>query len=32
MDLDGDSKVTFDEFYEWWTNKENKMLALLYAK
>lgn len=32
MDIDGDGKITFDEFYEWWQNKENKILPLLYIK
>lgn len=32
MDVDGDGKVTFNEFYEWWTSKENNLLDLLYVK
>lgn len=32
MDTDGDSKVTFEEFFEWWTSKENNLLPLLYIK
>lgn len=32
MDLDGNGKITFDEFYEWWQSKEQKLLPLLYVK
>jgi len=32
MDIDGNGKITFEEFYEWWENKENKILPLLYIK
>lgn len=32
MDIDGDGKVTFDEFYEWWNSKQNNLLPFLYKK
>jgi len=32
MDIDGNGKITFEEFFEWWENKENKILPLLYIK